>query len=130
MFVFRSKRTPPATTDLIYNSFNRVVLFILSRRSNQWDKVETLKKLRTIRTTIFGSGNHQQEFFGCLTHVLMQLVDGMPISLECGSKTQWHVRVTPRPSEEIQETTDVESRRELRELIRLDTEIANTAEKV
>ncbi|OXA60252.1 WD repeat and FYVE domain-containing protein 3 [Folsomia candida] len=126
----RSKRTPPATTDLIFNSFNRVVLFVLSRRANQWDKVETLKKLRTIRTVIFGAGNHQQEFFGCLTHVLMQLIDGLPIALESANKTQWHVRVTPRPGEEIHENADIESRREQREAARLDSEISTTAEKV
>ena len=80
---------------MIYNSLNRVVLFVLSRKSNQWDKVEALKKLRSVRTIIFGSGNHQQEFFGCLVHVLMQLVDGLPISLESGNRTQWHVRVAP-----------------------------------
>jgi hypothetical protein len=58
----------------------------------------------------------------------MQLVDGLPISLESGSKTQWHVRVTP---EELPESSDPESRiRELREAARLDTEISNTAEKV
>jgi len=78
---------------MVYNSLNRVVLFVLSRKSNQWDKVEALKKLRSVRTIIFGSGNHQQEFFGCLVHVLMQLVDGIPISLESGNRTQWHVRV-------------------------------------
>jgi hypothetical protein len=127
----RNKRVPPATTDMIYNSFNRVVLFILSRRSNQWDKVETLKKLRNIRTVVFGAGNHQQEFFGCLVHVLMQLVDGLPIALESGNKTQWHVRVTPRPGEEgLPEGADFDSRREHREAARLDSEIFSTAEKV
>jgi len=127
----RNKRVPPATTDMIYNSFNRVVLFILSRRSNQWDKVETLKKLRNIRTVVFGAGNHQQEFFGCLVHVLMQLVDGLPIALESATKTQWHVRVTPRPGEEIlPEGADMDCRREQREAARLDSEISSTAERV
>ena len=76
---------------MIYTCLNRTVLFILSRRSNKWEKVEALKKLRSVRSVIFGSGNHQQEFFGCLVHVLMQLVDGLPISLEGANKTQWHV---------------------------------------
>lgn len=122
----RSKRTAPATTDLIYNSFNRVVLFILSRRSssNQWDKVETLKKLRSIRTVVFGSGNHQQEFFGCLTFLLMQLIDGLPIPLESGTKTQWHVRVPAR--EEAAEVSTIDRRLEAR----LDGEISSTADKV
>ncbi|CAG7725994.1 unnamed protein product [Allacma fusca] len=102
----RNKRTPPQTTDMIYNCLNRTVLFILSRRTNKWEKVEALKKLRSVRSVIFGSGNHQQEFFGCLVHVLGCLVDGLPISLEGANKTQWHV------SHE------------------LDLEISSTAEKV
>jgi hypothetical protein len=86
---------------MIYNSLNRVVLFVLSRKSNQWDKVEALKKLRGVRTILFGSGNHQQEFFGCLVHVLMQLVAGLPISLESGNRTQWHVRVAPADGDSL-----------------------------
>lgn len=86
---------------MIYNSLNRVVLFILSRKSNQWDKVEALKKIRSVRSIIFGSGNHQQDFFGCLVHVLMQLVDGLPIALESGNRTQWHVRVMSNTDESI-----------------------------
>lgn len=60
----------------------------------------------------------------------MQLIDGLPIALESANKTQWHVRVTPRPGEEIHENADIESRREQREAARLDSEISTTAEKV
>jgi len=95
---------------MIYNSLNRVVLFILSRKSNQWDKVEALKKIRGVRSVIFGSGNHQQDFFGCLVYVLMQLVDGLPISLESGNRTQWHVRVAVSEEEGSVDTSNGKSR--------------------
>lgn len=134
-FFHRTKRVPPATTDMIYNSLNRVILFILSRRSNQWDKVEALKKLRNMRSTIFGSGNHQQEFFGCLAYILMQLSEGLPIPIESGSRTQWHVRVASSTS--FDEGSNVSSpqsshgnAKEIREAVRLDSEIISTAEKV
>lgn len=101
----------------------------MSRRGNRWSKVEALKKIRGIRTVIFGSGNHQQEFFGCLVHVLMQLVDGHAISLEGGTKTLWHVPVVD--SKEIDEATESEvDRKKGREAVILDSEISTTAEKV
>ena len=90
-------------------------LFVLSRPSNRWAKVEALKKIRGVRTVIFGSGNHQQDFFGCLVHVLMQLVEGLPISLESGTKTQWHVRMSQMSENDESLTNDAEKQKEARE---------------
>jgi len=94
--------------DNIYRSLNRCVLFLLSRPADSVSQhtgvLETLHKLATHRSLVFGSGNHdvghislrsnsflsthltnrqfflQSEFIGCLTYCLLQLTTFMKIS--------------------------------------------------
>lgn len=97
-----------------------MILYILSRRHNTpstsgpsisplphrshqqqtqptspWQIVEVLKKLRAIRTTVFSPHNHAQEFFACLTYVLIQLEQNCPIQLDTSATAKWHVAIDP-----------------------------------
>ncbi|ODN04745.1 WD repeat and FYVE domain-containing protein 3, partial [Orchesella cincta] len=92
----RTRRSvPPATIDSLYHSLNRVILYVLSRKQHDtdenWQIVEVLKKLRNIRTTVFSPHNHAQEFFACLTYVLVQLDTSSPIQLEVNTTTKFYV---------------------------------------
>lgn len=40
---------------------------------------------------IFGVGNHELDFIGCLTYCLIQLNSDMKIVLDTNMKTMWHV---------------------------------------
>lgn len=40
---------------------------------------------------IFGVGNHELDFIGCLTYCLIQLNSDMKIVLDGNMKTMWHV---------------------------------------
>ena len=48
------------------------------------------------RLIVFGAGNHEPDFIGCITYCLLQLTADMRIALEMGSgnsapRTTWHV---------------------------------------
>ena len=91
---------PSLTLDGIYKSLNRSILYMLSRpQSNvagQMGVLEVLHKIVDNRSVIFGAGNHELDFFGCLTFCLLRLSSGKNIPLEAEGKTTWHVT----PSEE------------------------------
>merc|ERR550539_1843822 len=56
--------------------------------------LEVLHKLTTNRSIVFGAGNHELDFFGCLTFCLLQITAGEAIPTDCSqaeSRTQWHV---------------------------------------
>lgn len=53
--------------------------------------LEALHKLTTNRLLIFGAGNHELEFVGCLTYCLLQLSADMKIILDSHMRTIWHV---------------------------------------
>ncbi|KAL5018829.1 hypothetical protein ScPMuIL_004551 [Solemya velum] len=65
--------------DQIYKSLNRTILFQLSRPVNQVTGqaavLDALHKLTSNRSLIFGPGNFDQEFLGCLCFCLLQLID-------------------------------------------------------
>lgn len=84
-----------ASSETLYHCLNRTILFLLSRNTEsiaeQMPVLETLQKLTTHRSLIFGAGNHELDFFGCLTYCLTQLALDMKIALDSSAKTTWHV---------------------------------------
>lgn len=85
----------------LHHSLNRVILYLLSRPTEsvaeQMAVLEALHKLTTHRLLIFGAGNHELDFIGCLTYCLLQLTADMRIILDSNSTTRnttWHVNPT------------------------------------
>lgn len=68
--------------DLIYKSLNRTVLYQLSRPINtvsgQTMVLDSLHKLTSNRTLIFGPKNYDTEFLVCLCYCLLQLTEEDP----------------------------------------------------
>ncbi|XP_055601256.1 WD repeat and FYVE domain-containing protein 3 [Uranotaenia lowii] len=95
------RRSVTLSLDQLYHSLNRCILYQLSRTTvtvpDQMMIMETLHKLTTNRLIIFGAGNHELEFIGCLTYCLMQLTVSEKIPLdaknskEVSRTTTWHV---------------------------------------
>lgn len=57
---------------------------------NQRD-IRDSKCSSSFRVLVFGAGNHELEFIGCLTYCLLQLTADMKIMLDTNMKTTWHV---------------------------------------
>lgn len=89
----------------LHHSLNRVILFLLSRPTEtvaeQMAVLEALHKLTTHRLLIFGAGNHELDFIGCLIYCLLQLTADRRIVLDAqahaaatrtSSTTTWHVQ--------------------------------------
>lgn len=55
--------------------------------------LEALHKLTSNRLIIFGAGNHELEFVGCLTYCLLQLSSEMKVAVDSRMKTTWHVSI-------------------------------------
>ena len=53
-----------------------------SNVASQMEVLSVLQKLTTNRSIIFGAGNHELEFFGSLTFILLQLTAGQPIPMD------------------------------------------------
>ncbi|KAI5732691.1 hypothetical protein M8J76_003102 [Diaphorina citri] len=83
------------SSETLYHCLNRTILFLLSRNTEsiaeQMPVLETLQRLTTHRSLVFGAGNHELDFFGCLTYCLTQLALDMKITLDTNGKTTWHV---------------------------------------
>uniref|UniRef100_A0A1B6CRC4 Uncharacterized protein n=1 Tax=Clastoptera arizonana TaxID=38151 RepID=A0A1B6CRC4_9HEMI len=97
----QAKRRPGSfQLEGLYHCLNRTILFLLSRGAesiaDQVPILETLHKITNHRGLVFGAGNHELEFIGCITYCLLQLVSDQRIMLECNTKTTWHVN----PSED------------------------------
>ena len=102
--ISQAKRRSGATGSLslegIYRCLNRTILYMLSRPHSATQQelsgtLEVLHKLTTNRSIVFGAGNHELDFFGCLTYCLLQITSGQSIPTnkeDSESKTQWHVR--------------------------------------
>jgi hypothetical protein len=79
----------------LYHSLNRTTLFLLSRSTDniadQMAVLEALHKLTNHRGLVFGAGNHEPDFVGCLTYCLLQLTADMRIMLDSNIRTTWHV---------------------------------------
>ncbi|KAL1508880.1 hypothetical protein ABEB36_003702 [Hypothenemus hampei] len=94
------RRTGNLSLEGLHHCLNRSILFLLSRNTDsiadQMSVLEALHKLTTHRIIIFGAGNHELDFIGCLTYCLLQLTADMRIALETtnansGPRTTWHV---------------------------------------
>ena len=79
----------------LYHCLNRTTLFLLSRSTDsiadQMAVMEALHKLTNHRGLVFGAGNHELDFVGCLTYCLLQLTADMRIMLDTNIRTTWHV---------------------------------------
>ncbi|BES87468.1 Beach [Nesidiocoris tenuis] len=110
------KRQVSACTDTLYHCLNRTILFLLSRGTDsiaeQMSVLEALHKLTNNRNLIFGAGNHELEFIGCLTYCLLQLISEMKIvgcapqthpvfRMDSNAKTTWHVNPNLEETEEL-----------------------------
>ncbi|KAJ4438847.1 hypothetical protein ANN_14800 [Periplaneta americana] len=95
--ISQAKRRPPGQFPLegLYHCLNRTTLFLLSRSTDniadQMAVLEALHKLTTHRLLLFGAGNHELDFVGCLTYCLLQLTADMRIMLDSNIRTTWHV---------------------------------------
>lgn len=99
----QAKRRSSSSLSLeqLHHSLNRVILFLLSRPTEsvaeQMAVLEALHKLTTHRLLIFGAGNHELDFIGCLTYCLLQLTADLRIVLDSHTNnrnTTWHVNPT------------------------------------
>jgi hypothetical protein len=89
------RRTGNLSLECLYHCLNRCILFLLSRSTDtiadQMSVLEALHKLTNNRLIVFGAGNHELDFIGCLTYCLLQLTADMKIMLESNMRTTWHV---------------------------------------
>ena len=89
------RRTSALNLDTLYNCLNRTILFELSGKTDSVPRrtavLDSLHRLTNSRSLVFGPGNYELEFVGCLTHCLLELCsDRHEVSCE-DSNTQWHV---------------------------------------
>lgn len=101
------RRTSSISLEQLHHSLNRTILYLLSRPTEsvaeQMTVLDTLHKLTTNRLLIFGAGNHELEFIGCLTYCLLQLTADIRIELDASTKnTLWHVN----PRNDVLESRD------------------------
>ncbi|XP_059046581.1 WD repeat and FYVE domain-containing protein 3 [Achroia grisella] len=100
------KKSSVISLEGLHHCLNRTILFLLSRSTDsiadQMSVLEALHKLTTNRLLIFGAGNHELEFIGCLTYCLVQLSANMKIALDSHMRTTWHVN----PSGDLESRDD------------------------
>ncbi|XP_050428058.1 WD repeat and FYVE domain-containing protein 3 [Adelges cooleyi] len=106
--IVQAKRRPCSVPmEGFYHCLNRTTLFLLSRNTDsiasQMPVLEALHKLTTHRTLVFGAGNHELDFVGCLIYCLLQLTSDMKIILDTNAKTTWHIN--PNQAEVEEQTT-------------------------
>ncbi|XP_050392525.2 WD repeat and FYVE domain-containing protein 3 [Patella vulgata] len=99
--ISQSKRKSSGVSlDPIYKCLNRTILFQLSRPidsvASQTGVLDSLHKLTSNRSLVFGPGNYDQEFLGCLCYCLLQLTEdpessGANLSESKARTTTWHV---------------------------------------
>lgn len=89
------RRSSSMSLEQLHHSLNRIILYLLSRSTDslteQTAVLEALHKLTTHRLLIFGAGNHELDFVGCLTYCLLQLTSDQKIALDANNRTTWHV---------------------------------------
>ncbi|GBP47766.1 WD repeat and FYVE domain-containing protein 3 [Eumeta japonica] len=94
------KKSSVLSLEGLHHCLNRTILYLLSRSTDsiadQMSVLEALHKLTTNRLLIFGAGNHELEFIGCLTYCLLQLSANMKITLDSHMRTTWHVNPSGR----------------------------------
>ncbi|CAG4982102.1 unnamed protein product [Parnassius apollo] len=100
------KKSSVISLEGLHHCLNRTILYLLSRSTDsiadQMSVLEALHKLTTNRLLIFGAGNHELEFIGCLTYCLLQLSANMKIVLDSHMRTTWHVN----PSGDLESRDD------------------------
>ncbi|XP_025205063.1 WD repeat and FYVE domain-containing protein 3 [Melanaphis sacchari] len=106
--IVQAKRRPCSVPmEGFYHCLNRTTLYLLSRNTDsvasQMPVLEALHKLATNRTLVFGAGNHELDFIGCLIYCLLQLTSDMKIILDTNAKTTWHIN--PNQTAEVEEQT-------------------------
>ncbi|XP_074647224.1 WD repeat and FYVE domain-containing protein 3-like [Tubulanus polymorphus] len=95
------RRASGLSLDPIYKCLNRIILYQLSRPtynvSEQMNILDALHKLTSNRSLVFGPGNYDQDFIGCLCYCLLQLTEepGMntlsSMDTPTPRATTWHV---------------------------------------
>ncbi|XP_059163899.1 WD repeat and FYVE domain-containing protein 3-like isoform X2 [Physella acuta] len=94
------RKSTGISLDPIYKCLNRTILFQLSRPidslASQASVLDALHLLTNNRNLIFGPGNHDNEFLGCLCYCLLQLTEdpessGANLSETKPRTTTWHV---------------------------------------
>ncbi|XP_014604234.1 PREDICTED: WD repeat and FYVE domain-containing protein 3 isoform X1 [Polistes canadensis] len=93
------RRSGVVSMESLHHCLNRTILYLLSRATvnsiaEQMSVLEALHKLTThsfYRVLVFGAGNHELEFIGCLTYCLLQITAEIKIMLDTNMKTTWHV---------------------------------------
>ncbi|ESO89055.1 hypothetical protein LOTGIDRAFT_154132 [Lottia gigantea] len=99
--------------------------------SSQTGVLDSLHKLTNNRNLVFGPGNYDQEFVGCLTYCLLQLTEdpessGANLSESKARTTTWHVE--PDSNDNVDNTTtSIEPNSVLSEGMQL---VANAARRV
>ncbi|XP_014261988.1 WD repeat and FYVE domain-containing protein 3 isoform X2 [Cimex lectularius] len=105
LLTLAKRRQNSNCTETLYHCLNRSILFLLSRGTDtiadQMSVLEALHKLTNNRGLIFGAGNHELEFIGCLTYCLLQLISEMKIIMDANAKTTWHINPQSEESEEL-----------------------------
>ncbi|XP_063625068.1 WD repeat and FYVE domain-containing protein 3 isoform X6 [Cydia splendana] len=100
------KKSSVISLEGLHHCLNRTILFLLSRPtdtiSDQMSVLDTLRELTDNRLLIFGAGNHELEFIGCLIYCLLQLSANMKIALDSHMRTTWHVN----PSGDLESRDD------------------------
>lgn len=89
------RRTSALNLDTLYNCLNRTILFELSGKTDSISRrtavLDSLHRLTDSRSLVFGPGNYELEFVGCLTHCLLELTSNRHEVASEDSNTQWHV---------------------------------------
>uniref|UniRef100_A0A4Y0BJI3 DUF4704 domain-containing protein n=1 Tax=Anopheles funestus TaxID=62324 RepID=A0A4Y0BJI3_ANOFN len=88
-----------SSLDSLYRSMNRCILNLLAYPPAPVNisLVDILQKIMSNRLLVFGAGNHDPDFIGCLTYCILQLHKGESIMLTSTSHfeqertTTWHV---------------------------------------
>ncbi|XP_066304852.1 WD repeat and FYVE domain-containing protein 3-like isoform X4 [Branchiostoma lanceolatum] len=94
------RRAHGMSLDPIYHCLNRSILYELSRPSStiseQTAILDALHRLTNNRSLVFGPGNYEQDFIGCLCYCLIQLssdAGDLCVTMEPGRRTTWHVEL-------------------------------------
>uniref|UniRef100_A0A182YPS5 DUF4704 domain-containing protein n=1 Tax=Anopheles stephensi TaxID=30069 RepID=A0A182YPS5_ANOST len=97
-----------SSLDSLYRSLNRCILYLLAYPAPPMNAslVDVLQNLMNNRLLVFGAGNHDPDFIGCLTYCILQLHKGENINLHSSAQfdqertTTWHVKSLVRNENE------------------------------
>ncbi|KAL1139731.1 hypothetical protein AAG570_006709 [Ranatra chinensis] len=105
LLIQAKRRQGTTCLEALYHCLNRTILYLLSRGTDtipdQMSVLEALHKLTNHRGLVFGAGNHELDFIGCLTYCLLHLTCDIKIILDSNAKTAWHVNLRSEEPEEL-----------------------------